>query len=142
MGLGRRAAQAYLDDPRHVSEATVRLPTRDIMDEHFARCHQEAVSLARDCLLALVADAKRFDEDIDGDETGMSVRYFIETDHHSLGELAEVLGIRAGFGETVGDALWRAIGTDPASAMSARQGQDPKGLEAQPASAVPQADAQ
>lgn len=112
MTIGRNAAQAYLDDPRH--QSTTR--TRDVMDDHFQRVHDNALALARDCLLNLVADAKRFDEDVDGDEVNgravVYIAYHITTDESQLRDLAEALGIRLGWNETVGDALKRAIRED------------------------------
>lgn len=135
--LGRRAAQAYLDDPRHLSEEYIKNTARDIMDEHFARCHANALAVAKDCLLNMVADARRFDEDIDGDETGMTITYFIETDGGSFGELAEVLGVRSVYGETWGDAILRELRADVASAIEARRAET-EGLGAQHESAVPE----
>lgn len=110
--IGRNAAQAYIDDSRH--QASTR--PRDIMDEHFQRVHDNAVALARDCLLNLIADAKRFDEDVDGDEVNGStvvyVSYHITTDESQLRELTEALGIRIQWGESVGEALHRTLEED------------------------------
>lgn len=106
MKSNHELAQAYLDDPRHMDG---NFQPRWIMDDHFGRCRDEAVAMARECLLDLVADARRFDEDIDGDETGQTITYFIETGHSQLAELAEVLGIHTQWGETIGDCLRRII---------------------------------
>jgi hypothetical protein len=113
--IGHQAAQAYLDDPRHATN----LRTREILDEHFARCHLAAMTIARDCLLNLIADAKRFDEDVDGDEVNgrsvVYVDYHITTSDSQLRDLAETLGITPRWGETVGDALIRVITAEEAT---------------------------
>ncbi len=115
--IGTKAAQAYIDDPRHQTTTQ----TRGIMDDHFQRCHDEAVAMARECFLNMLADAKRFDEDVDGDEvngrTVMYVSYHITTDESQFRELVDALGIKVGWSESTMDALTRAI-EEPAKATA------------------------
>lgn len=102
---GRLAAQAYIDDPGHSGTTDARW----IMDQHFARCREDAVSMARECLLNLIADAHRFDEDVDGDEGHITINYHLTVGHSQLEELAAALGITPQYSESVGDALKRVI---------------------------------
>lgn len=130
--IGKKLAQAYLDDPRHNDESG-RLQTRWIMDDHFQRAHDEGVAVARDAFLNMICDALRFEEDVDGDEvngrTVITCDYHFTVDHDSLEELANALGIRRPTMamENIGDAIWREINADieaNAKAMEARQGRD------------------
>jgi 3-deoxy-D-arabino-heptulosonate 7-phosphate (DAHP) synthase len=110
--IGTKAAQAYLDDPRHAVGGYTNEP-RFVMDDHFQRVHDEAVALARECFLNMLADAKRFDEDVDGDEVNgravMYVSYHITTDESQFRELVDALGIKVGWTESTFDAVTRAI---------------------------------
>lgn len=113
--IGHNAAQAYLDDPRHLQAEGIRPGPRQIMEIHFQRVHDEAVALARECFLNMLADAKRFDEDVDGDCDGdgrpqVFVSYHITTDESQFRELVEALGIKIGWSETTMDALTRELG--------------------------------
>ena len=87
--------------------------------EHLFLGMRDPIVVARECFLNFIADARRFDEEIDGDETGMSITYFIESEGGSFGELVEALGIKTLWQETAGDAVLRWIG-QPAQAIEAR----------------------
>jgi hypothetical protein len=65
--------------------------------------------LLREILLNMIADAHRFDEDIDGDETGVTVNYHMTVGHSQLEELCNLAGIKTAYGETIGTALDRAL---------------------------------
>lgn len=115
--IGKRLAQAYLDDSRH-TDASGRIQTCWIMDDHFQRAHDEGVAVARDAFLNMICDARRFEEEIDGDEvngrTVITCDYHFTVDHDSLEELANALGIRRPIMtmENIGDAIWRQINAD------------------------------
>lgn len=141
--FGRKAAQAYLDDPRHTNGS--RLSPRDIMDEHFQRCRDEAIWGAREAFLNMLADAKRFEEDVDGDEvngaTVVYVTYHLSTDESQFRELVEALGIRIGWHETTMDAVTRELETSPPQGIEAGTGETGTGSIRQDESPVGEADA-
>lgn len=77
----------------------------------------------RDCFLNMIADADRFDEDVDGDADDygriqITVNYHLTVGHSQLTELAESLGIKARCDETIQDAIFRAIDEDAAHASA------------------------
>lgn len=79
----------------------------------------DQIAKAREAFLNLIADAKVWEEDVDGDadEYGrliVYVSYRIETDQMQLEELAEALGITTKWGESIKDAIDRAVSA-PAS---------------------------
>lgn len=112
--IGRNLAQAYIDE----ASASVHCDVRRIMDRHFQRAHDEGVALARDAFLNMICDARRFEEDVDGDEvngrTVITCDYHFTVEHDSLEELANALGIRRPIMamENIGDAIWREINAD------------------------------
>jgi hypothetical protein len=68
------------------------------------------IETARECFLNMLADAKEFKFEPDGDETGDCSTFIIITGHSQLGELAEALGIKGpGYMENWNDAIVRAL---------------------------------
>jgi hypothetical protein len=80
---------------------------------------------AREAFLNLIADARRFDEQVDGDEVNgravVYISYVIETGHEQLKDLAEALGIKLRFAETAGDAIKRALDLPPPPASGTQE---------------------
>jgi hypothetical protein len=69
---------------------------------------------AREALFNFIADAKRWEEDVDGDldEHGrelVTITYRGSFSHSSLDDLIAAFGITRGFDETAGDALALAM---------------------------------
>lgn len=151
--IGKKLAQAYLDDPRHTAagDPDGRIQPRWIMDDHFQRAHDEGVALARDAFLNMIADARRFEEDVDGDEvngrTVITCDYHFTVEESSLAELAEALGIRRGIMsmESIGDVILREVNADieanAAQGTPTRQRQDRNGLGPKDGGPVGNADA-
>lgn len=74
---------------------------------------------AREAFLNLIADAERFDEDVDGDTDGeggmiVTVQYHLTTQHMQLDELFDALGFKKRAGETSYMALLRELEAPPA----------------------------
>jgi F420-0:gamma-glutamyl ligase len=71
------------------------------------------LEMAREALLDLIADAAKFEEDVDGDEQNgrpiVIINYDLRVNERALRELAEALSVPIRLGETAGDALKRAI---------------------------------
>ncbi len=84
------------------------------------------IAEAREAFLNFVADAKKFEQDIDGEyEDGRSVvtiRYDIETEHHGLWELIDALGFKHKHDETPFDAVCREIEEAPVAALTPSEG--------------------
>lgn len=84
-----------------------------------AGCEREeggaSVELARECFLNMIADATRWEEDVDGDCDGdgrptMTIDYHLTVGHSQLQELCDVLGIKAKrYDETLKDAIDAAV---------------------------------
>lgn len=75
---------------------------------------EQALSEAREAFFGLIADARRWDEDVDGDidsdgRTQITITHFAEFHDSSLGELIETLGVKRRYDETARDALDRAM---------------------------------
>jgi hypothetical protein len=69
---------------------------------------------AREAFLNMIADAKRWDEDVDGDTDGeggmvITCQYHLTTAHGQLEELVDALGIKRAFDEGAGEAIDRAL---------------------------------
>lgn len=77
------------------------------------------LSMARECFLNMLAEARRWDVDYDGDEVnGRAVSYvthFIEVDGFAFDQLAEALGIKPAFMQTMEDTVRRAIAEPPST---------------------------
>lgn len=78
------------------------------------------VAEIREQFFCLIADARRWDEDVDGDADSEGrpytiIHYFGEFQHSSLDDFIEALGIERRFDETAGDALFRAMEATDAS---------------------------
>lgn len=71
----------------------------------------DPIAMARECFLNMIADARRFDEQVDGDETGVSVDFFIETGESQLRELCESLGIKPKWQQSTMEAITEALDT-------------------------------
>lgn len=78
-----------------------------------------ALSDARDAFLNMIAEARRWDEDTDGeyDEGGARTwtYYFGEFNDHQVRELVEALGIQIDSRELSGDAIKRRLAADEAA---------------------------
>lgn len=64
---------------------------------------------AREAFLGLIADAEKFVEHPDGDETGDVTTFEIVTGWRQLAELAKALGIEPAYGESIGQTIERAV---------------------------------
>ncbi len=79
----------------------------------------DAVDNARDAFLNMIADATRWDEDVDGDRDDdgrpiMTIDYHLTIGHSQLQELCDALGIKAkGYDETLKEAIDAAISAPP-----------------------------
>ena len=73
------------------------------------------IESAREAFLNMIADADRFDEDVDGDADDygrpvFTINYHLTVGHHQLQELCDALGIKAKrYDETLKDAIDKAI---------------------------------
>lgn len=72
------------------------------------------IAAIREQFFSLIADARRWDEQVDGDadEYGrpiVTVDYFAEFTHATVADFIETLGVKRAFDETAGDALSRAM---------------------------------
>jgi hypothetical protein len=81
---------------------------------------------ARDALLTFRADAKKWEEDVDGDADDdgrprCTIHYNICVDAHTLRELVEAVGIDIGYRETPGDAIERALDPEAYAAEKAAE---------------------
>jgi hypothetical protein len=75
--------------------------------------------LARECLLSMFAEAKRFEEDCDGESfpdghRTFTCNYHLTVSHAQLAELCEALGIKVRFDELPKAAIDRALAEPPA----------------------------
>lgn len=68
---------------------------------------------AREAFLDLIADAKMFHTETDGDETGQHTQHTIVTADDQLKALVKALGIKQQWGELTEDAISRAIDAGP-----------------------------
>jgi hypothetical protein len=83
----------------------------------------EPLGDAREAFLAMIADAIRWEEDVDGDTDGegrtvITVHYHLTTRHHQLDELVDALGIKRAFSQSAYDAICEAL-SEPVSAKLA-----------------------
>lgn len=74
----------------------------------------EDLALVRNAFLDLIADAVRFDEDVDGDidsegRTQISVQHHLTIHDSSLRDLFKALGFQVGYTESTREAVMRAI---------------------------------
>lgn len=133
---GRREEIARIVDPEGVDAwdnlsdfANMATPRNDAIGKRYDRALSKADQImalpseegerdpledAREALLNMIADAKRWEADYDGDadEYGRLVTtldYHLTTSHHQLKELVEAVGIKVAYDETPGDALDRAL---------------------------------
>lgn len=72
------------------------------------------IKLARDCFLSMIAEARTWRENVDGDidnngRTVMYIDYDMNVRHSDLEELANVLGIENAWDETIKDAIDREL---------------------------------
>lgn len=82
----------------------------------------DPLATARECFLNLVADARRFDEDVDGDCDGVTISFFIETGESQLRELCEALGIHPKWMQSTMEAIQEALDA-PIGGTNAQSGQ-------------------
>lgn len=96
----------------HITPKRASYSIMDVPPEPFT--HVDPVSIIRDCFLNMIADARRFDEDVDGDTDGeggtiVTIDYHLTVGHSELGEFCETIGIKpSGFDETLFDAISKA----------------------------------
>lgn len=82
-----------------------------------------ALEGARESFLSMIAEAKLWETEVDGDEENGQMRVYVthklETGGQQLRELCEALGIKAGWDETIEDAIAREIASPPAAPAAA-----------------------
>jgi len=75
----------------------------------------DPLETAREAFLAMIADAGRWEEDVDGEYHAdspvptITVTYHLTTDRHQLEELVDALGFQRAFGEGAGEAIQREL---------------------------------
>lgn len=75
-----------------------------------SRVDSDAVALARDCFLNVIADAKRWDSETDLNQADQpETTHTIVTNDRQMRELVEALGIECRFAEATEDAIERAM---------------------------------
>ena len=108
----------------------------EIWREHIADLHAlspkppaddtgAAIAVARECFLNMVADAQKWEVDVDGDVDAdghqtITVTYHLVVDGFSFEQLPEALGIRPKYMETMQDAIEREV-NKPAKPLTAHQ---------------------
>lgn len=83
------------------------------------------LELARECFLSMIAEARTWRENVDGDtdnngRTVMYIDYDLNIRHSDLAELANALGIQAAWDETIKDAIDRELALPARTDLSTR----------------------
>lgn len=84
--------------------------------ETFLAASLPSTGAPREAFLDMIADAKTFHTETDGDETGVHTQHTIVTDDGQLAALVAALGIEKRWGEPTEDAIGRAINGDESNA--------------------------
>ena len=70
---------------------------------------EECQTFSRECFLNMIADADKWEVEVDGDVDGVTVTYRLEVDGFSFEQLPEALGIKVKYMETMEDAIAREV---------------------------------